>query len=62
MQKVTVMLPRELVDRSKQASGLGLTATIRQGLEAVASTLAYEKLRELRGKVHFSIGLKDLRG
>jgi len=37
MQKVTVMLPRELVERAKRASGLGLTPAIRKGLESVAA-------------------------
>jgi len=61
MQKVTVMLPRDLVQRATSISGMGLTAAIRKGLEAVAATDAYEKLRELRGKVKFSIDLKELR-
>jgi len=61
MQKVTVMLPRDLVERAKRASGLGLTPAIRQGLEAVAATEAYEALRKLRGKERFSISLKELR-
>jgi hypothetical protein len=29
LQKVTVMLPRDLVEKAKRASGLGLTPTIR---------------------------------
>ncbi len=62
MQKVTVMLPRDLVERAKRVSGLGITPAIRQGLEAVAATDAYEALRRMRGKVKFSISLKDLRG
>lgn len=61
MRKVTVMLPRDLIERATLVSRLGLTAAIRQGLEAVAATDAYEKLRELRGKVKFSIDLKELR-
>jgi hypothetical protein len=61
MQKVTVMLPRDLVERAKRASGLGLTPAIRQGLEAVAATAAYEELRKMRGKVKFSIDLAELR-
>lgn len=61
MQKVTVMLPRDLVERAKRVSGLGLTPAIRRGLEAVAATHAYENLRQLRGKVKFSIDLKELR-
>jgi hypothetical protein len=62
MQKVTVMLPRDLVERAKRVSGLGLTPAIRRGLEAVAATEAYEALRRLRGKVKFSLSLKELRG
>ena len=62
MRKVTVMLPRELVERAMRVSGLGLTPMIRRGLEAVAATEAYERLRQLRGKVKFSVDLKDLRG
>ena len=61
MQKVTVMLPRDLVERAKRASGLGLTPAIRRGLEAVAATDAYETLRRLRGKERFSISLEELR-
>jgi len=61
MQKVTVMLPRDLVERAKRVTGLGLTPILRRGLEAVAATHAYEKLRQLRGKVKFSIDLKELR-
>ena len=61
MQKVTVMLPRDLVERAKQASGLGITPAIRKGLETIAATKAYEELLKLRGKVKFSIDLKDLR-
>jgi hypothetical protein len=61
MQKVTVMLPRDLVEKAKRASGLGLTPTIRQGLENVAVAAAFEELRKMRGKVKFSIDLAELR-
>jgi hypothetical protein len=61
MQKVTVMLPRDLVERAKQASGLGITPAIRKGLETIAATKAYEELLKLRGKERFSISLKELR-
>jgi post-segregation antitoxin (ccd killing protein) len=61
MQKVTVMLPRELVERAKRVSGLGITPAIRKGLETVAATEAYEALLRLRGKERSSISLKELR-
>ena len=38
-----------------------MTATIRHGLELVAASEAYDKLRALRGKVSFSLDLKKLR-
>src|SRR5882672_11062953 len=44
MRKVTVMLPKDLVERATKASGVGLTPTIRKGLEAVAASDAYERI------------------
>jgi hypothetical protein len=38
-----------------------VTATIRQGLELVAASEAYERLHALRGKIAFSVDLKTLR-
>ena len=61
MQKVTVLLPRDLVQRATAATGEGLTPTIRRGLEAVARAAAYERLRQLRGKVKLSINVDELR-
>lgn len=63
MRKVTVVLPKDLVERATQASGVGLTPTIRKGLEAIAASNAYEGLQRLRGKVHYPPDfLKELRG
>ena len=61
MRKVTVMLPTDLVDRATKASGLGVTPTIRKGLEAVAASDAYRRILRRRGKVHFSIDVDELR-
>ena len=61
MRKVTVMLPKDLVDRAIKASGMGLTPTIRKGLEAVAASDAYRRIRARRGKVHLSINVDELR-
>lgn len=60
-QKVTVHVDRELLRRARKRTGKGVTATIRQGLELVAATDAYEQLRALRGKVRFSLDLQTLR-
>jgi hypothetical protein len=60
-KKVTVVLPDELLGRAQQATGEGITPTIRRGLELVAAGKAFARLRKLRGKVRFSVGLDRLR-
>jgi len=60
-QKVTVELPRDLLRRAEKTTGRGPTATIRQGLELVAASEAYEGIRKLRGRVRFSVNLARLR-
>ena len=54
-RKVTVMLPKELVQKAMKASGEGLTPTLRRGLELVAAKEAYRGLLKLKGK--FDLGL-----
>lgn len=60
-QKVTVHIEGDLLRRARERTGKGVTATVRQGLELVAASKAYERLWALRGKVKFSIDLKELR-
>lgn len=54
-------LPEDLLREAQEASGEGLTETVRRGLRLVASGKAYRDLRKLRGKVSFSIDLQALR-
>ncbi|MGA2063066.1 MAG: hypothetical protein ABSG67_21550 [Thermoguttaceae bacterium] len=54
-QKVTVMLPKGLIEKAMKASGEGLTPTLRRGLELVAAKEAYRGLLKLKGK--FDLGL-----
>jgi hypothetical protein len=61
VKKVTVHLDQDLLRRARKRTGKGLTATIRQGLELVAASEAYERLHALRGKIAFSVDLKTLR-
>jgi hypothetical protein len=60
-RKITLELPEDLVQKAQQCTGEGITATIRRGLELLAASTAYTELHKLRGKVKFSIKLKDLR-
>ena len=61
MKKVTLMLPVDLLARATSATGKGITPTVREGLEAMAASGAYEGLRRLRGKVKLTINVDDLR-
>ena len=53
-RKITVEIPSELLEKAQQASGAGITQTIRTGLQLVAASRTYARLRQLRGKVRFS--------
>lgn len=61
LRKLTIQVPEELLARATAASGEGITPTIRRGLELMAASTAYAKLRRLRGKVKFGIKLDELR-
>jgi len=60
-RKVTVHLDRDLLRRAQGRTRQGVSATIRHGLELVAASDVYEKIRALRGKVRLSIDLGTLR-
>lgn len=61
LKKLTIQVPEELLERATAASGQGITPTIRRGLELMAASGAYAKLRRLKGKVKFNIKLTELR-
>lgn len=54
-RKITVLLPADLVKRATQATGLGLTATIRRGLERVSADWAYDHLLKMQGKLKLDL-------
>jgi hypothetical protein len=60
-RKITVEVPPELLERAQRASGAGITQTIRTGLQLVAASHTYARLRRLRGKVRFSRTLAELK-
>ena len=53
-RKITVEIPAELLEKAQEASGTGITQTVRAGLQLVAASQAYARLRQMRGKVRFS--------
>ena len=60
-RKITVEVPEELLEKAQKASGEGITRTVRTGLELVAASRTYARLRQLRGKVRFSRTLAELK-
>jgi len=61
VRKITVEVPRELLEKAQRASGTGVTQTVRTGLQLVAASRTYARLRKLRGKVRFSRLVAELK-
>jgi hypothetical protein len=60
-RKITVEVPADLLEKAQRASGGGITQTVRTGLQLVAASEAYARLRQLRGKVHFTRTFAELK-
>jgi hypothetical protein len=59
--KITVEVPTDVLKRAQKASGEGVTGTVRKALENMARSDAYERLMALRGKVHLTYDIDELR-
>jgi len=60
-RKITVEVPPDLLEKAQRATGSGVTQTVRTGLQLVAASQAYARLRQLRGKVRFTRTLAELK-
>jgi hypothetical protein len=60
-RKITVEVPPELLKKAQHASGAGVTQTVRAGLEIIAASRAYARLRQMKGKVRFSRTAAELK-
>ena len=60
-RKITVEVPPELLEKAQRATGSGVTQTVRTGLELVAASQTYARLRQLRGKVRFKLTSAELK-
>lgn len=60
-RKITIEIPRELLEKAQRASGAGVTQTVRAGLQLIAASRTYARLRQFRGKVRFSRTLAELK-
>jgi len=61
MQKITLEVPRDLLERAQGASGAGISETVRAGLQILAASDVYERLRQMRGKVKLSVSWQELK-
>lgn len=60
-RKITIGVPSDLLAKAQRASGAGITETVRAGLQLVAASHAYARLRQQRGKVRLSRSVADLK-
>lgn len=61
VQKITAHIPVSLLHDAQSVTGKGITETLKIALAQLARTNTYEGLKKMRGKVKFSIDLKELR-
>jgi hypothetical protein len=61
IKRVTVNLPRRLLEDAGEITGAGTTETIVQGLQLLARRRAYAKAMALKGKLDIRIDLDAAR-
>lgn len=60
-QKITAHIPVDLLQEAQAVTKKGITETLKIALAQLARANTYEDLRKMRGKIKFSIDLKELR-
>lgn len=60
-QKITTHIPVYLLQEAQSVTGKGITETLKIALKNLSYAHAYEDLRKMRGKIKFSIDVKELR-
>lgn len=61
VRKITIEVPSNLLAKAQATTGSGVTQTVRSGLELLAASRTFARLRQLRGKVRFSRSVTDLK-
>jgi hypothetical protein len=61
VRKITIEIPEDLLEKAQQATGSGITQTVRTGLQLVAASQTYDRLLDLQGKVRFSLTWEELK-
>jgi hypothetical protein len=60
-QRITAHIPINLLHAAQEATGKGITETLKIALLQLTRAVAYEDFRKRRGKIRFSIALDALR-
>jgi hypothetical protein len=60
-KKITIEIPEQLLEKAQEATGSGVTQTVRTGLQLVAASQAYAQLLKARGTYRFSRTLAELK-
>jgi hypothetical protein len=61
MRKITVLVKSDLLATAQRVARAGISETVRKGLELLAGSDVYDRLLKMRGKVKFSVDLRELR-
>ena len=61
-RRVTANLPEDLLEKAMEVTGQGITETLVEGLEQLRRRRFYEKLRQLKGKIHLNVDIDEARG
>ncbi len=57
MKKITAFVPAALLASAQEETGVGISETLRIGLQKIAHERFYKGMQELRGKIDFDYDL-----
>lgn len=60
-KKITVEVPEELLKNTQAQTGEGISKTVRRGLQLLAATKSFQRLRNMKGKVRFSKTIDEIK-
>lgn len=61
MKKITAFVPAQLLASAQEETGVGISETLRIGLQRIAHARFYKGMQELRGKVKLELDLEASR-
>ena len=61
LQRITVSVPKGLLEEAREQTGEGITQTVTAGLERLAVSKAYRRLLALKGKGNLELDIDAAR-